>query len=169
MQVLNVHRRDFAASADEAGRLLDTLASANDLLWPGHVWPRMKLDRPLGIGAAGGHGPIRYAVEEYSPGARVRFRFSSPRGFDGWHELRVVANQPAGCGLVHVLSMRTSGAATLLWPLIFRPLHDALLEDALSKAQASLGEVVRGHPWSMHVKLLRWFMTRGKPMPRRAA
>jgi len=52
--------------------MLDSLGSARDAVWPGGRWPVLTLDRPLQVGAVGGHGPIR-------------FRFLSPEGFVGTH------------------------------------------------------------------------------------
>jgi hypothetical protein len=68
MVVVNVHERMLDASITEIGKLIDTLASAEDKLWPRDRWPAMKFDRPLSVGAVGGHGPIRYTVESYQPG-----------------------------------------------------------------------------------------------------
>ncbi|MDQ3135435.1 MAG: hypothetical protein M3Q76_11655, partial [Acidobacteriota bacterium] len=64
----NVHERILQSPFAAAGELIDKLASRDDLLWPRERWPAMKLDRPLGVGAKGGHGPIRYVVEAYEPG-----------------------------------------------------------------------------------------------------
>lgn len=81
--VLNIHTRDLHTSRDAVGALLDSLASKQDLLWPHDRWPTMRLDRPLQIGAAGGHGPIRYRVEWYEPGRAVLFRFPGRSCFAG--------------------------------------------------------------------------------------
>ncbi len=59
--VLNIHSRDLHTSRDAVGALLDSLASDQDLLWPGDRWPAMRFDRPLQVGAVGGYGPIRLA------------------------------------------------------------------------------------------------------------
>lgn len=136
--VVNEHSRRFPLPPEVVGALIDTLATADDGLWPCEDWPPMRLDRPLGPGAHGGHGPVRYRVEEHVPGRSVRFRFEAPAGFDGHHGLDVA---PAGDGstLRHWLIMRTTGAARLTWPAFFRPLHDALVEDALDKATRTLG------------------------------
>lgn len=45
----------------------------------------MRLDRPLDVGASGGHGPVRYVVDAHEPGRSVRFRFTDPSGFHGHH------------------------------------------------------------------------------------
>jgi hypothetical protein len=74
MIVRDVHERRFRASVDEVGALVDSLASPGDKLWPREAWPAMRLDRPLSPGAAGGHGPIRYTVDEYQPGRLMRVR-----------------------------------------------------------------------------------------------
>lgn len=156
MHVRNVHRRTIG-SPEELGALLDGLASDTDQLWPGDRWPRMRLNGPLAVGARGGHGPIRYRVESYEPSKRVRFRFQRPTGFAGVHEFSVVAHGDDDAELVHVLEARMSGAARLSWPLVFGPLHDALLEDALDNAEQEItGHLRRPARWSSYVKTLRW-------------
>jgi hypothetical protein len=160
VEVRNVHQRFFAVAPERLAPLLDSLSSRHDLLWPIEHWPRMRFDRPLGVGASGGHGPIRYDVEAYVPGRHVRFRFRAPRGFEGRHALEV---EPAGGGstLRHVLEMEARGPARLAWPLVFRPLHDALVEDALDKAERALtGGVARPARWSWRVRLLRALLQR---------
>jgi hypothetical protein len=99
----------------------------------------MVLDKPLGVGARGGHGPIRYVVEEYEPGRRVVFRFTRPKGFHGTHSFTLNATED-GCELLHAIEMSVTGPALLTWPLVFRPLHDALLEDSLDKVESELSE-----------------------------
>lgn len=153
--VVNIHERLLAASPAAVGRLVDGLAGPDDRLWPRRRWPAMELDRGLGVGARGGHGPVRYHVEAYTPGSAVRFRFERPAGFRGHHEYLVIATS-AGTLLRHSLVMRTRGRARLTWPLVFRPLHDALIEDSLDQAAASLGvPVAAPYRWSARVRVLR--------------
>lgn len=159
MQVRNVHARAFAAPPDAVGRLLDGLASADDQLWPRDRWPAMRLDRPLGVGATGGHGPVRYTVDAYAPGVGVCFRFRAPRGAVGTHRFEVEPLADGGACLWHILVIDAVGPARLTWPLVFRPLHDALLEDALDRAALSLGEAPVAAPWSRPVRLLRASLT----------
>lgn len=166
MQVLNVHEREIPAAASVVGALVDGLASDNDCLWP-KGWPAMRFDRPLGVGAIGGHGPIPYRVEEYRPGRMIRFRFLGPRGFDGHHEFEVLPGDGQTTVLRHTIRMRARGPALLSWPLAIRPLHDALLEDALARAQASVGATPIARPWSLWVRILRWLMSGGRA-PRQA-
>jgi hypothetical protein len=166
MRVRNVHQRFFAVPPERLAPLLDSLSSRSDLLWPFEQWPRMRLDRPLQVGASGGHGPIRYDVEQYEPGKRVAFRFRAPRGFDGTHAL-VVEPSAGGTLLRHEVEMETRGPALLSWPLVFRPLHDALIEDALEKAERMLlGSVASPACWSWRVRVLRALLQpRRRPAP----
>jgi hypothetical protein len=153
VRVRNVHRRavdDVAA----VGELLDGLGSVGDRLWPRDRWPAMRLDRPLEVGARGGHGPIGYRVELYEPKRRVRFRFERPRGFDGFHEFSLVEGDPPT--LEHVLQAEMTGAARLSWPLLFRPLHNDLIEDALANAASGPGP----RDWSPTTRVLRWTLER---------
>jgi len=49
---------------------------------------------------------------------------------------------------------------------VFRPLHDALAEDALDKAErALLGGVKRPARWTWRVRLPRSLMRRRRPAP----
>jgi hypothetical protein len=155
VRVRNVHVRELAAPPAAVGALIDGLASDDDRLWPRERWPAMRLDRPLTAGASGGHGPVRYSVESYVPGAAVCFRFTAPRGFCGTHRFEVDARRGGGSLLRHVLEMSAVGPARLTWPLIFRPLHDALVEDALDRAAGALGEAPRGRSWPFSVRVLR--------------
>ena len=154
-RVHNIHERRFHASPERVGSLLDGLASANDRLWPSPRWPAMRFDRPLQVGAIGGHGPIRYHVEMYAPGSKVRFRLRSPRGFDGCHGFEILPAEGAGTTLRHVLDMEARGPAVVTWPFVFGPLHDALVEDCLDTAARELGEVVPPPKWSLRVRMLR--------------
>ncbi|MBF6173688.1 SRPBCC family protein [Nocardia blacklockiae] len=156
MAVLNIHIRRFPGSVTEAGALLDSLAGEDDRLWPGDRWPPMRFDRPLGVGAVGGHGPVRYTVEEYEPGRRIRFAFNESRGLEGFHEFSVRPDGNTMVELRHLLVLRLRGRARLSWPLAIRWMHDACVEDAFDRAeQAVTGSVRRPVRWSPVVRALR--------------
>ena len=155
MRVVNVHERHLRSSPEQAARLLDGLSSPGDELWPSRHWPRMRLDKPLGIGASGGHGPIRYSVIAYEPGRKVIFRFNSPRGYVGTHWFEVLGHGTSGTILRHTIDMSLVGAARFSWLMAFRPLHDALVEDAMTHAQVALGEPPTLVAWSPWVRILR--------------
>jgi hypothetical protein len=160
MFVRNVHERALNIPLERAGALIDRLASPDDVLWPRDRWPAMRLDRPLEVGARGGHGPIRYQIEEYEVGRRVRFRFSRPAGFNGGHRFQVESTGVDRVRLCHVLEMHATAGARLSWPLVFRPLHDALIEDALDRAETFADGKPREPHWSHSVRTLRWLMRR---------
>lgn len=165
MKVLNTHERQLPAAPDQVGMLIDSLASPADALWPRESWPRLAFDRALGVGADGGHGPVRYLVEAYTPGRSITFRFTRPKGFDGVHCYQVIEASGSGVILRHTLEMKTRGLAVLSWPMVFRPLHDALIEDSLTAAEASLGLTPSLRPWSAWVRLLRWVLSGGNAGP----
>ena len=167
MKVINIHSREYKAPTRDVGLLLDTVSSRNDLLWPHHDWPRMKFDKPLAVGAAGGHGPIRYRVEKYEAGKLIRFRFTGPRGFDGYHGYEVLDKGNGITELRQTLKMQTHGLAVLSWPLMYCPLHDALIEDSLTCAEVRLGLEPKISEWSTWVKLLRWVVSGGKAGPQK--
>jgi len=153
--VLNIHARDLHTSRDAVGALLDSLASEQDLLWPGDRWPAMRFDRPLQVGAVGGHGPIRYRVEKYEPGGAILFRLTG-RGVHGTHGFEIKDSASGITRLEHCLCMRVSGVTRFSWPLMFRWLHDALVEDALDRAEAAVTtRPLQKRHWSLWVRFLR--------------
>jgi len=122
----------------------------------------MEFDRPLRVGARGGHGPIRSFVEEYVPGASIKFRFAGPTGFDGFHGYQRIKTTADTVVLRHALEMTTHGLAVLSWLVVYRPMHDALIEDSFATAEASLGQAPQITPWSFWVRFLRWVVSHGK-------
>jgi len=155
MQVVNIHECELHTDVSAVGSLIDSLASDRDLLWPRGQWPAMRFDRPLAVGAIGGHGPIGYIVEAYQPGRMVKFRFTAPPGYHGHHSFEVLPNSPQGSILRHTIRMKVAGRARLSWLLIIRPLHDAVLEDILYRARMAMGAPAMQPQWSLWVRLLR--------------
>lgn len=162
MRVRNVHQRVLPAAPSRLCELIDSLASEHDSLWPRDRWPPMRFDRGLAVGAVGGHGPIRYTVDAYEPGRSIRFRFTGPRGFNGHHGYEIEEIGLGQARIRHVLEMKTSGRAVLAWPLVYRFLHDALMEDSLDRAQAYCGDVPGARKWPLWVRLLRWALGRAR-------
>jgi hypothetical protein len=163
MKIHNVHERRLTAPVSEVGALLDGLATSDDRLWPHESWPPMVLDGGLREGSRGGHGPVRYVVERYEPGRVVAFRFEQAgiaAGLNGHHTFEVLPEGDA-TALRHTIDAECGLAAVARWALIIRPLHDALLEDALDKAERSIsGDVAHPARWSPWVRTLREMMRR---------
>lgn len=151
--VHNIHQRVLPCSPNQAAYLIDSLAGPQDAVWPARLWPRLRLDAGLTTGSQGGHGPVRYFVEDYQPGQSVKFRFTAPSGFFGYHALHLT-DHGQGCLLKHDLHMTTNLWGWVQWHLIYRPLHDALLEDALDQAAGQFGQAPRNRH-SLYVRLLR--------------
>ena len=154
--IVNVHSRELECTKEEAWELIEQLGSTNDILWPNDSWPRFERDGEMKIGTKCGHGPIRYVVESYSPNENVRFRFSNPKGFDGFHEFSITQSENNLITLRHILKMTPKGSAKMSWPLCFRWLHDALIEDALDNAIFHFdGTSNPSRQWPIHVNILR--------------
>lgn len=171
MKINNVHERTLGIPAKEAGRAIDRLAGPGDILWPGYRWPAMQLDSPLGEGAAGGHGPVRYAVAEYIPGRRVVFGFSEEgvmAGLDGRHYFEVVPRRN-NVLLRHVVEGECGFKTWLLWLLVVGPCHDALMEDALDLAENSLTGGRRSTRLGIRVRMLRRMIARRARKPETSA
>jgi hypothetical protein len=155
MQIVNIHQCRLEAGMSRAGGLIDELASVEDRFWPNDRWPTMRLDRPLAVGATGGHGPIGYKVEAYQPGLLARFRFTRPSEFIGHHWLEVQPDGQQGSILLHTIDMQASLKGWISWWFLIRPLHDALLEDAFCNARVAMGMPEQRRPWSLWVRMLR--------------
>lgn len=153
--IRNVHERHLHAEDKTVGTLIDSLSGQDDRLWPRNSWPAMRLDGPLRVGAAGGHGPVRYFVTHYEPGRYLTFRFTAPAGFIGSHSFTVIPRTESSTVLRHELVMSTSGTARITWPVFYRPLHDALVEDCLDLAEQECGGPSSGYSRRTVWKVLR--------------
>jgi hypothetical protein len=157
--VFNRHERILKAPAERVGHLIDQLASSNDAVWPhNRGWPPMKFDRPLQVGAVGGHGPIGYTIDQYTPSQKIAFRFTAPKGFIGTHGLYLESINANQTRLVHELEAKLEGNMKFSWIFLFRPMHDALVEDALDNAQLLFEPKIKRQSWSWYVKFLRLMM-----------
>ncbi|GAA1919878.1 hypothetical protein GCM10009837_51420 [Streptomyces durmitorensis] len=155
--VLNEHERVIEAPAGVVGALLDRLSAEEDPIFPTPAWEPMIFDRPLGVGATGGHGPVRYSVTEYEPGRRVRFAFTPPD--NGFHELTVEPMGEERCRVRHVLETELRGRDRLLWPAVVRPLHDTIIEEVFDNIErAATDGCARPVRWSPRVRLCNRLM-----------
>ncbi|MFV0136490.1 DUF2867 domain-containing protein [Streptomyces sp. HMX87] len=153
--VRKVHARTIAAPARRVGALLDRLAADDDPLFPSPAWAPIRFDRPLGVGAAGGHGPVRYSVEAHEPGRRVRFALGPPGG-PGFHELAVAPLGPGRCELRHVLEQDLRGTDYPGWLLAVRAVHGTVIEEMFDSAElAATGALPRPVRRGRYVRLLQ--------------
>lgn len=127
----NIHRRTVSGPIERAGALLDALGSPEDRLWPSDRWHPMVLSDKHARGSHGGHGSVRYEVVESAPGRSVTFAFRGD-GLQGTHRFEVTED-PEGVRWQHVLDLESPSWVTRRLVL---PLHDALLEDLLDRAEA---------------------------------
>lgn len=154
MAVRNVHRRTLPIPVMKAEGLLRSLASHEDAMWPGDRWWPQRFEGGLVPGSKGGHGPVRYRVESVTA-RQVVYRFPQRGWFRGTHRFEL-REYSGGSELVHTLEGTTHGIGLVVWPLLVRPLHDALLEDVLDRAERSAGqEPARPNRYSAYVRLLR--------------
>ena len=135
-RIHNVHAREIAAPVDVVGEILDTFGSPDDRVWANEIWVAepVVFDRPLGVGAVGGHGQIRYSVIEYEPGRRIVFEFSPGGGLSGTHRFEL---EPLGldrCRLTHVLETETPRWMRCLVPILIG-WHDAQVETAFDRVE----------------------------------
>jgi hypothetical protein len=149
--VRNVHERLVQAPLDEVGPLLDTLGGPGDRIWPSPAWPPMVLDRPVAVGAAGGHASFRYRVTRHEPGRLVEFTADPGQFLQGTHTFTAEPAGPTATVLRHVLDARVSGPMRPAWPLAVRWLHDAVVEEIFDNAERAVGHEparpARRSPW----------------------
>ncbi|RFU84725.1 DUF2867 domain-containing protein [Streptomyces triticagri] len=166
----NVHEREISAPAAAAGALLDRLSADDDPIFPVPAWAPMRFDRPLGVGAVGGHGPVTYEVTEYEPGRRIRFDGTPP--WDGYHELTIEPLGDGRCRVRHVLEMEFSGSRRLAWAVGIRPVHDTMIEELFDNIErVTTGSVTDPVRHSARVRLLRaavWARPETVAIPERA-
>lgn len=158
MKVRNIHSRVISQPKVIVKELFYTLASKNDKIWPVKKWPRMKFKEGLVEGAVGGHGPIRYSIQQYIPGEFIRFKFLQPSGFDGIHQLELIELAPDQTEIKHNIEMNARGIGILSWSLGIRWLHDALIEDAFDQVENHFSKEQKTTEWNWWVKLLRYFL-----------
>ena len=154
MRITNVHERTIDVPADRLGELLNTLASDNDLFWPHENWPKMRFDRPLQVGATGGHGTGPYTITRFTPGRHIRFDFVGG-GRNGFHEFEIRPLVGGSSLLRHSLDVQLPLLALYVWYAKIRLLHDAVLEDLLDKVEGQVSSVAQPNVWSPRVIRLR--------------
>ena len=155
MNVLNIHKRTIQQPKDKVTALLKTLSTENDKIWPKEKWPPMKFKAGIQENAKGGHGPIRYSVEKYTPNEIIQFRFLKPSGFNGIHKFEIRELSEEQTEITHTIDMKTAGKGTLIWLLAIRSLHNALIEDGFDKLENHFSEHKKNTQWNFWVKFLR--------------
>jgi hypothetical protein len=150
--VQNVHRREVACAPGDIDRRFSALGTAEDDLWPREQWFGMHLDASPDNHGAGGHGPVRYHCCRREPGEAV-FCFDSVLGSTNWQGTHRFSVQPSAAGALveHRIDLSLPLKEWLSWRFVVEPLHDALIENLLDKAD--------GRPpatkWTWWVRLLR--------------
>ncbi|MDG5491400.1 hypothetical protein [Psychroserpens sp. SPM9] len=162
MKVKNRHKRIIQEPIENVSELFKTLATPEDKIWPKDYWPGMYFKDGLKVGNQGGHGIIRYTVEEFEEGRSVKFRFTKPDGFVGTHELSIYPVSKRSTKIIHVLKMKTSFKASIFWLVALRWLHNALIKDAFDNVEnyfsmesANKSNLVPKHTYSFWVRFLR--------------
>jgi hypothetical protein len=163
MQINNVHSRIILGSYDAAKYLIDSLPEDNSPFWPTHLWPRGQWDCPLRIGAQGSHGGTRYIAEEYQPGILVKFRFTYPSSYQGFHMFIIEFHSPNSICFKHITKLSLKGMDAIVWRLAIRWVHDALIEDALDCAELYLTQTIgTRNKWRKRVYCLRYMLGCGR-------
>lgn len=155
MKVLNIHTRIIDQPKAAVSRLLETLASEKDMVWPTEYWPAMRFLEGLKLHAKGGHGPIRYTVEDYNSGEVIQFQFTNPHGFHGYHKLEISELSDTQTQLKHTINMHAMGSGIWNWIFAIRHLHDALIEDAFDKVENHFSAEKKRSKWNLWVRILR--------------
>jgi hypothetical protein len=158
MKVLNIHALTIHQPKEKIAELFKTLASKNDRMLATDKWPPMILDNGLQVGSKGGHGPIKYTVQEFKPDESIQFAFTRPKGFNGFHKFEMTRLDDYSTAIKHTIDMNTTGSATLQWVIAIRWLHDAYIEDAFDKVENQLAAEKKTSQWSIWVKLLRMLL-----------
>ena len=154
--VVSLHQRSLPCTQSAVGRLLAGFDTPGSPLWPEAVWPRDRFEGPMREGSVGGHGATRYRLEHYLPDQEAVFRFIAPQGYQGVHGFRIQALEDGRTCLSHFTCLRLSLYHRLMWHLLVRWVHDALIGDLLDGAERHLcGGVRHKRRWKWRVHLIR--------------
>lgn len=158
MKVINIHERIISQPKARLEELLETLSSKNDMVLATNKWSPMILDKGLQVGSKGGHGPIGYNVQKYEKGKCIKFKFTKPKGFDGFHEFKIIEIDKNITKIKHIINMNVDGFAYLKWIIAIRWLHDCYIEDAFDKVENHFTLHNKESTWSIWVKILRMIL-----------
>lgn len=158
MKVLNIHERIINQPKDAVAKLLTTLATKEDKIWPQEKWPAMRFKKGLVEGAKGGHGPIGYFVKKIVPDESIVFQFTNPTGLVGIHKFEMKEIGEHQTEIKHTIDVQTNWVGTLQWNTFIRLLHDALIEDAFDKLENHFSTHKKETPWNWRVKFLRMIL-----------
>jgi hypothetical protein len=118
----------------------------------------MKLDAPLGVGASGGHGAVRYRCTAAIPHRLIEFTFDAigDREFNGHHAFEIL-DRKGGVILRHTIDAQAPDRKTRWWfRLLVQPTHDVVVEELFDVIESLLGRSESALPrWSPWVRLLR--------------
>lgn len=156
MKVTNTHKRIINQPKQNISPLLKTLSAKDDKVWPKQYWPAIKFENGLSLGAVGGHGIIKYVIENYNQGESITFRFLKPKGFNGIHKFDINTINETTTEIKHSIDMETKGLATLQWMFVIRWLHDALIENAFDCVENNFLATKKFTKWNAWVHIWRF-------------
>jgi hypothetical protein len=162
MKVRSAHEREMSGSIEQAIEIVKTYGTLNDQMHPDELWPKIRSVEPDGPPAVGKvyiRGAVRFMITFFNIGptkAHYGWKFIEPAGFNGRHESQVedIGNRRLRFKTFVEIELRGI-KFIILWFLIMRPFHNAVVEDCLDKAERKLGNSPKGREWSLWVKLLR--------------
>lgn len=156
MRIVEVHKRQFDSPDHEVRALLDSFGRPGGLFQPGEEWLAQGINETLTVGVKTGHWPFKYEVQDYVPGESLGFTFLYPPCLKGATcRFQIYKNLKGNTVLVNTFEHSAKGPANISWPLVFKWLYQASIQDVLANAQRSLGEVPKVRGWSPWVNLLR--------------
>lgn len=156
-KIFSHHQRTIDCAIETARGLFETFVDNDSIFWPTSSWPRDAFnDDQLKIGSIGGHGGTKYKIQHYQPGACLEFSFIYPKGYLGTHEFRLIFLNSSQFLLCHVTNIKTNIYHWMLWQIMIRWVHDALIQDAFDKAELHLmGKIRLKSTWKYRVYLIR--------------
>ena len=73
MKVVNIHKRSINQPKERVSRLIKTLATQNDLIWPYDHWPAIRFENGLKVDSKVGHGMVRYTIIDLKETNSLKF------------------------------------------------------------------------------------------------
>jgi hypothetical protein len=169
VKIYNVQQREICGSMQKLGKIVETYGSKNDRMHPFERWPKTEFEGPDGpptVGRIGHRGTAEFVMTHYENGDRIRFtwKFIKPAEFAGYHHGEADDIGKGRLVFRSIIDMNTRGLkAALLWWLVMRPLHTAVVQDTFDKVERELGYSREPRTWSPWVRFLRWARGRNSP------
>ncbi|MET7305336.1 SRPBCC family protein [Embleya sp. NPDC005575] len=130
--MINTHRRVVAAPPERVWEVLARIGSPGDRLFP-RDWGSVEAPEGLRPGAPFHHRGMRCRIEAVEPEHRLWIAFPPEHG--GEHGFTLTRAPGGGTTVTHTLRSHPRGTDRVLWCLVTRAVHNAVIEAVLDNLE----------------------------------